>query len=111
MKVRQIITRDEGITNPKRSVWGITFALRWGDVCHPLGQGDWFKPPYFSRVLRFWSYFPLPFVAWNLWGWRGYLGAKVYGVDSPAYKNWIAPDEVYDGSLAIQFSGRLMIND
>jgi hypothetical protein len=111
LKVHQLITRDDGLTNPKRSVWGVTFALRWGDVCHPLGQGDWFKPPYFSRVLRFWSYFPLPFVAWNLWGWRGYLGAKVYGVDSPAYKNWIAPDEVYEGSQAIQFSGRLKISD
>ncbi len=111
MKVHQLITRDEGITNPKRSVWGVTFALRWGDVCHPLGQGDWFAPPYFSRVLRFWSYSPLPFIAWNLWGWRGYLGAKVYGVDSDAYKNWINPEEVYDGSQAIQFSGRLMIGD
>jgi hypothetical protein len=111
LKVHQIITRDEGITNPKRSVWGVTFALRWGDVCHPLGQGDWFKPPYFSRVLRFWSYFPLPFVAWNLWGWRGYLGAKAYGADSDAYKNWMAEEDVYPGSLAIQFSGRLMIND
>lgn len=111
MRVNQIITRDEGITNPKRSVWGITFALRWGDVCHPLGQGDWFKPPYFSRVLRFWSYFPLPFIAWNFWGWRGYLGAKVYGVDSPAYANWIPASDVYDGSKAIHFSARFSIND
>jgi hypothetical protein len=111
MKVHQITTRDEGLTNPKRSVWGVTLALRWGDVCHPLGKGDWFKPPYFSRLLRFYSWFPLPFIAWNLWGWRGYLGAKVYGVDSPDYKNWIAPDEVYDGSQAIQFSGRLKISD
>jgi hypothetical protein len=62
-------------------------------------------------VLRFYSYLPLPFVAWNLWDWRGYLGAKVYGVDSDAYKNWIDPNAVYDGSQAIQFSGRLMIND
>jgi len=112
MKVHQIITRDEGITNPKRSVWGVTFALRWGDVLHPLGDGDWFRPPYFSRVLRF--YCPLsmlPFVAWNLWGWRGYLGAKVYGADSPDYKNWMPAEDVYDGSQAIQFSGRLTIGD
>ena len=90
---------------------GVTFALRWGDVCHPLGQGDWFKPPYFSRVLRFWSYFPLPFISWNLWGWKGYLGAKVYGADSEEYKNWMNVNDVYDGSIAIQFSARLSIND
>lgn len=111
MRVFQVITKDEGITNPKRSTWGATFALRWGDVCHPLGQGDWFKPPYFSRVLRFWSYFPLPFIAWNLWGWKGYLGAKVYGADSEEYKNWMRPEDVYSGSQAIHFSARLSIND
>ena len=111
MKVYQIITRDEGITNPKRSVWGVTFALRQGDVCHPLGAGNWFEPPYFSRVLRFYAHLPLPFISWNLWGWRGYLGAKVYGADSPAYKNWMSESDVYEGSQAIQFSGRLTIND
>ena len=112
MRVSQWITCDEGITNPKRSTWGITLALRWGDVCHPLGSdGNWFKEPYFEKVLRFWSYFPLPFISWNLWGWRGYLGAKVYGADAPEYKFWMNPDDVYDGSQAIQFSGRLRISD
>ena len=112
MKVFQITTRDEGLTNPKRSVWGVTFALRWGDVLHPLGQGDWFKSPYFSRILRFYCPLPiLPFIAWNLWGWRGYLGAKVYGADSDAYLNWMPAEDVYPGSLAIQFSGRLKIGD
>ena len=111
MIVHQITTCDEGITNPKRSTFGITFALRWGDVCHPLGTGDWFKPPYFDRVLRFYSYFPLPFISWNLFGWRGYLGAKVYGADAPEYKNWMNPADVYEGSVAIMFSGRLLISD
>jgi len=112
MKVFQIISKDEGITNPKRTDLGVTFALRWGDVCHPLGQdGNWFKEPYFTKVLRFYSYIPLPFITWNLWGWKGYLGAKVYGADSPEYKNWMNPDDVYDGSQAIQFSGRLLIKD
>ena len=32
MKVRQIITKDEGLTNPKRSTFGVTLALRWGDA-------------------------------------------------------------------------------
>ena len=112
MKVFQIITRDEGLTNPKRSVWGVTLALRGGDVLHPLGTGDWFKPPYFSRVLRFFCPFTiLPFIAWNLWGWRGYIGAKVYGADSEAYKNWMPVWDVFPGSLAIQFSIRFAIKD
>ena len=111
MRTHQLTTNDEGITNPKRSTFGITFALRWGDVCHPLGTGDWFKPPYFTKVLRFYSYLPLPFIAWNLFGWRGYLGAKVYGADASAYKCWMNPADVYDGSQAIQFSGRFLIND
>lgn len=112
MRVHQITTCDEGITNPKRSTWGVTFALRWGDVLHPLGdEGNWFKPPYFTRILRFYSYIPLPFITWNLWGWRGYLGAKVYGADAPEYKNWMPSEDVYVGSQAIQFSGRLLIKD
>lgn len=112
MKVHQLTTCDEGITNPKRSTFGITFALRWGDVCHPLGsEGNWFHPPYFTEVLRFYSYIPLPFISWNLFGWRGYLGAKVYGADAPEYRNWMNPFDVYVGSQAIQFSGRLSIND
>lgn len=112
MKVRQITTCDEGLTNPKRATFGVTLALRWGDVLHPLGQeGNWFKPPYFTRVLRFYTRVPLPFIAWNLWGWRGYLGAKVYGADSPEYLNWMQAEDVYEGSQAIQFSGRLKISD
>ncbi len=148
MKVNQITTCDEGITNPKRSSFGVTLALRWGDVLHPLGQdGNWFKPPYFTEILRFWlspiysvaflaawsaglwnwhAGLPLAgwiaylllllltpglFITWNLFGWRGYLGAKVYGADAPEYKFWMPAEDVYDGSQAIQFSGRLSIND
>lgn len=112
MRVFQITSNDEGLTNPKRSTFGVTLALRWGDVLHPLGQeGNWFKPPYFTRIWRFYSRIPLPFIAWNLWGWRGYLGAKVYGADSPEYLNWMPEEDVYEGSQAIQFSGRLKIGD
>lgn len=111
MKVYQLTTCDEGITNPKRSTFGVTLALRWGDVCHPLGQGNWFKSPYFTSVLRFFSYVPLPFISWNLWGWRGYAGMKTWGCDSEAYKNWLPPDVVYQGSIAMQFSLRLRITD
>lgn len=99
-------------TAPKRATFGITFALRGGDILHPLGSGDWFKPPYFSRVLRFWCPVPiLPWISWNLWGWRGYVGAKVYGADSPEYVHWMPAKDVYDGSRALQFSVRLRISD
>lgn len=99
-------------TAPKRATFGITVALRGGDVLHPLGKGDWFKPPYFSRILRFWCPVPiLPWISWNLWGWRGYFGAKVYGADSPEYVHWMAAVDVYDGSQALQFSVRLRISD
>ena len=102
----------EPTTDPKRETFGITFALRGGDVCHPLGQGDWFNPPYFSNVLRFWCALPiLPWVSWNLWGWCGYIGAKVYGADSPAYAHWLDPFDVYEGSQAIHFSIRLLVKD
>lgn len=112
MKVMQLTTCDEGITNPKRSAFGITLALRGGDVLHPLGKGDWFKPPYFARVLRFWCPLPiLPWISWNLWGWRGYAGAKVYGADSWDYLNWMPAGDVYQGSQALQFSVRLRISD
>ena len=99
-------------TNPKRDAFGITFALRGGDVCHPLGRGEWFKPPYFSRVLRFWCPLPvLPWVSWRLWGWRGYVGAKVFGADAAEYCHWLPPGDVYAGSMAIHFSARLSIGD
>lgn len=103
-------------TAPKRATFGITFALRGGDVLHPLGKGDWFKPPYFARVLRFWCPLPLlPWISWNLWGWRGYCGMKIFGVDSDAYKLWPAMSElkheVYPGSKALMASIRLSISD
>jgi len=157
MIVHQITTIDEGQTNPKRSAFGITLALRWGDVLHPRGPGLnadgqslWFHPPYFERALRLtlpmavpvlaccvwmiglvllavrveaWALLALPsfllipgaWASWNLWGWRGYAGWKIYGVDSDAYKLWPAlaheAHEVYPGSLAMQFSARLGISD
>lgn len=110
MRVFQFL--GQATTNPKRETFGVTLALRGGDVLHPLGKGDWFKPPYFSRILRFWCPLPiLPWISWNLGDWRGYFGAKVYGADSPAYKHWMPGVDVYDGSQALQFSIRLGISD
>lgn len=112
MRVFQFSTGDELLTSPKRETFGITFALRGGDVCHPTGEGNWFKEPFFTSSLRFWCGFTLlPWISWNLWGWKGYLGAKFYGADSPTYSSWIKEEEIYPGSTAIHFSGRLKISD
>ena len=111
MRVSQITTCDEGITNPQRSVWGITFALRWGNVLFPYGEGSWFTPPIFTKALNFYSYLPIPWITWNFWGWRGYLGAKVYGVDLPTYTSFTDSADVYEGSLAMMPGIRLKIGD
>lgn len=157
MEVHQITTHPAPLTSPKRDTFGVTLALRWGDVLHPLGPGLnadgqslWFHPPYFERALRLtlpmavpvlaccvwmialtllavhfeWlallalpSFLLIPgaWMSWNLWGWRGYAGWKVFGVDSDAYKLWPAladeTHEVSPGSLAMQFSARFWISD
>lgn len=68
MRVHQLTTCDEGITNPKRSTFGVTLALRWGDVLHPLGsEGNWFKPPYFTRILRFYMPMAVPTILCAVW--------------------------------------------
>ena len=49
------------------------------------------------------------------WRWPGtnrggYLGFKLYGVDAEAYKNWISPEEVYEGSQAVCLTVRPFAN-
>lgn len=109
MKAFQITTSPaQPPTDPFRQSFGITLALRGGDICHPLGVGDWFKPPYFKEVFRFWLEWPIaPYITWRVGNCGGYIGAKIYGVDSEAYRNWLPPSEVYVGSLAMMFSIRL----
>lgn len=110
MRVFQLI--GEPTTNPKRDTFGIGIYLRGGDFLHPTGEGNWFAEPYFKTAIKFWCPIPiLPFVNWNLFGWKGYLGCKVYGVDSPTYDDWAGVENVFDGSQAMMFSGRLSIND
>jgi hypothetical protein len=100
---------------PPRKGWKqIVFMRRWvaGDWVDPQ-NGNWFKPPYPSEVIRQW----IPperarlYFAWNIFGWCGYVGAKIYGVDSPEYKNWLPPHEVYNGSLAFCMTIRLRASD
>ena len=107
MKVWEHTTYSQSLTDPSRNEWGITFALRGGDVCDPM-NGNWFREPWPTFVIRFFAHIAcLPWIAWNLWGWQGYIGFKCYGVDAPEYKNWIDANEVYDGSQAMCFSMRL----
>lgn len=98
---------ERPLTDPLPEANGVVFRLVRGDVLDPWFDPDgWFgvKRPLF--VLRFWSKLPLPFFAWKLGRWSGYVGFKVYGVDSPAYVPWAGAAEVYDGSLAMCFSIR-----
>lgn len=84
------------------------FELRGGDVLHPLGAGDWFAPPYFSRWVRFFCPWPvLPFLSWKIGRYGGYIGAKAYGADSDAYRAWMPAGDVYPGSVALMASIRL----
>lgn len=109
MKVNVIYQGDKGrpITDPLLEEPG--FFVRWytGDVCDPM-NGKWFEPPWPTFVVRFCSRIPLPFVMWRFPKWvplvggrAGYAGFKAYGVDSPAYRNWIEPAEVFEGSQAM----------
>jgi len=100
---------DEGraLTEPFPAEDGV--ILRWlrGNVCDPWFDPDgWFGVRSPLVLIRFWSEIPLPFVAWRKGRWAGYIGFKVYGVDSDAYTQWLPKWEVYPGSLAMCFSFR-----
>lgn len=118
MKVHEFrLSGDEALTECKRPNFGISLSFRWGDWCHPLGSGNWFHEPYFTRIFRHYIWLPLPFICWNLWGWRGYVGCKVYGAEcpdrpeDPGMWHWIPAADVYPGSQAIQLSIRLKVSD
>lgn len=86
------------------------FRLYSGDICDPIHPGrNWFTPPFPENVWRAHCKLPiLPFIAWR-WPFlkrAGYIGFKLYGADAPAYKNWMDPAEVYDGSRAVCLSFR-----
>jgi hypothetical protein len=109
MKILRGLSTDKNhpVTDPFPSKNGFFLEFRGGDFCHPLDNGDWFKPPYFKHVWRFFLRWPLlPFLSWKFGKHGGYIGAKAYGVDSPDYKNWLPEDEVYDGSEALMIGIR-----
>lgn len=92
------------LTQPFPDKTGLHLSLRGGDVVYPRGPGNWFAAPYFdpAKVIHFFLRWPLiPFVSWRIGKRGGYIGAKGFGVDSDAYKNWLPPAEVYPGSQAV----------
>ena len=101
---------ERKLTDPLPELGGRKFIFRLysGDVCDPL-NGNWFVPPFPTRVIRFFCKLPiLPFIAWK-WPFfkkAGYIGAKLYGVDPEAYKNWMPEEDVFDGSQAVCLSLR-----
>ena len=97
---------NQSLTNPFPEKGYFFWEWRGGDRIQPCGSGDWFNPPYFpDGVDR--DYIPTPsklFFSWRfpLLNWQGYFGAKAFGVDNEAYKQWMCePQEVYPGSVAI----------
>ena len=115
MKVKILYRNDpeRGDTDPLPELGGRRFIFRiysgrWLDPILSWGS-NWFHPPYPKTVLNI----PMPFAPFIAWKWpfmdkAGYIGWKLYGVDAPAYKEWLCdPDEVYEGSQALCLSVRL----
>lgn len=79
-----------------------------GDLLRPA-FGNWFKVP-FPKIVGYKKSVKESFYAWQIdliwFYWRGYIGAKVFGVDSPEYKNWLPEECVYEGSNAMAWSIR-----
>lgn len=98
--------RDRPLYDPLPERNGLVLRFIRGDLCDPM-DGQWFGPRWPARVIR-WRFerLPIPFLAWKFGPWLGYLGAKVYGVDSPAYLNWMPARDVYAGSFAFCLSAR-----
>ena len=79
-----------------------------GDYCDPFLDPDGWFGPQKPRILIRRKLSFMPFVAWR-WPFTsraGYVGFKLYGVDSENYKTFLPPEEVYDGSQACHFSIR-----
>ena len=112
MKVKVIYRNDADrpLDDPLPETNRVVFRLIKGDVLRPL-NGKWFSEPYPTRVLRFYCPIPLPFLAWRIGSWSGYIGAKVFVANDasfapgtyqyPAYANWMKPEDLTPGSMAI----------
>jgi len=114
MKVFGLATdsKDQWTTPYPTGLLGLKLRLLCGDVCDPYwfgNGGSWFKLPAPRWIVRFFSYIPLPYIAIGISKWGLYLGWKVYGVDSIAYRQWLSETEVYAGSQAMCFTIRMTL--
>lgn len=105
------------LTQPYRTTSGISISFRRGDIMQPLdffsGAGWFSDAPAFREVYRSYSrlWLPIPFVSIRIGSWGWYFGPKAFGVDSDAYKRFLATPDVYVGSVAIMlFSWRMTRN-
>jgi len=114
MKVLRGLSTDKSqpLTSPFRDRNGIFIEFRGGDFCHPQFWRPWvneywFESPFFTKVTRFFLKWPIfPFISYRFGNRAGYFGAKAWGVDNEAYKNWLPLEDIYTGSEAIMFSIR-----
>lgn len=95
---------DRPLTAPLPDTDRLIVRVYRGDYCDPF-FGNWFARPWPRVIVRLTLRW-MPFIAWRLGRWRGYVGFKVWGVDSPSYRNWLPAGDVYSGSLACCFSVR-----
>jgi len=105
MKVEIVYRTDnEPLTTPFPSKDGIMVRFVRGDYLDPqwiFNGGGWFKPPAPRFTLRhFFKWLPIPYIAWRKGTRVGYIGAKIYGVDSPEYYRFVHTREIYNGSQA-----------
>ncbi len=108
---------NQPLTKPFPVEGKFFFEFRGGDILHPFGKGDWFKPPYFPRDKVWRAHVKrniLPFMAWVFPSWMpviggksGYLGFKAFGADHDEYKNFMPLEDVHAGSQAVQMSIRI----
>lgn len=109
MNIIQTWRSDWGrpIVDPLPESNGVIFRLIRGDVCWPFLDPDGMFAPKKPWILfKFRSWIPLPFFAWKWGNWMGYIGFKVYGVDSEHYLQWLPAGDVYPGSQAMMPSFR-----
>ena len=84
------------------------FVLTTGILLAAVAFATWWA---ILPAFVLWLLTPGKFIAWRLNNRSGYIGSKVYGVDPPIYATWLcAPEEVYDGSLAMCLSIRPFAN-
>lgn len=101
---------ERPLTDPLPELGGRRLIVRIysGDFCDPYGDPDgWFGPKLPRWVIRL----KLPFMPFLAWRWPftnrgGYVGFKLYGVDSPNYTTFIPAEEVFEGSRACHLSFR-----